>query len=98
MVEGAGLRLDFWAAREPRSRSSSGGGRGRGISRSYTRQGGAKVYYVLKGVGRFSLVGTEETLGEGELIVAPAGVEHGLSNSAGDPLLVLVLVAPPPTH
>lgn len=53
---------------------------------------------MLKGVGRFSLVGTEETLGEGELIVAPAGVEHGLSNSAGDPLLVLVLVAPPPTH
>lgn len=57
-----------------------------------------KVYYVLKGAGRFSLAGREETLKEGEALVAPAGVEHGLENVGPDPLLILVLVAPPPTH
>ena len=64
----------------------------------HTHDAQDKVYYVLKGAGRFSLGGTEETLKEGEALVAPAGVEHGLSNSGTDPLLILVLVAPPPTH
>ncbi len=63
-----------------------------------TCSGLAKVYYVLKGTGRFSLAGREEILREGEALVAPAGVEHGLSNRGPDPLLILVLVAPPPKH
>ncbi len=57
-----------------------------------------KIYYVLEGAGRFSLGGTTEMLGPGEVLVAPAGVEHGLDNVGPDPLLVLVVVAPPPTH
>ena len=57
-----------------------------------------KVYYVLKGAGRFSLAGREENLQEGEALVAPAGVEHGLENVGPDPLLILVMVAPPPKH
>jgi quercetin dioxygenase-like cupin family protein len=42
--------------------------------------------------------GTEERLVAGEAVVAAAGVEHGLVNDSPDPLLVLVLVAPPPPH
>lgn len=57
-----------------------------------------KLYYVLRGTGRFSLAGKEETLGEGEVLVAPAGVEHGLINDGPNPLVALVVVAPPPTH
>ena len=57
-----------------------------------------KIYYVLEGEGRFSLGETTETLRAGEILVAPAGVEHGLDNVGPDPLLVLVVVAPPPTH
>lgn len=57
-----------------------------------------KVYYVLKGAGRFSLAGSEEMLKEGEALVAPAGVEHGLENVGPDPLLILVMVVPPPKH
>lgn len=57
-----------------------------------------KVYYVVKGAGRFSLAGREETLKDGEALVAPAGVEHGLENTGPDPLLILVLLAPPPKH
>ena len=57
-----------------------------------------KIYYVLEGEGRFSLGETMETLRAGEILVAPTGVEHGLDNVGPDPLLVLVVVAPPPTH
>ena len=64
----------------------------------HTHDAQDKVYYVLKGAGRFSLAGREETLREGEALVAPAGVEHGLSNLGPGALLILVLVAPPPQH
>jgi len=57
-----------------------------------------KIYYVLEGGGRFVLGGREERLAAGEALVAPAGVEHGLTNDGPDPLLVLVVVTPPPPH
>jgi quercetin dioxygenase-like cupin family protein len=57
-----------------------------------------KIYYVLEGSGRFTLGESEETLSAGEALVARAGVEHGLVNDGGEPLLVLVVVTPPPPH
>lgn len=66
--------------------------------KAHTHAAQDKVYYVLKGTGRFSLGGKEETLASGEALVAPAGVEHGLVNDGTDPLVVLVVIAPPPTH
>jgi quercetin dioxygenase-like cupin family protein len=57
-----------------------------------------KIYYVLEGTGRFSLGDKEERVAAGEALVAEAGVEHGLVNDGGDPLLVLVVVTPPPPH
>jgi len=66
--------------------------------KAHTHDAQDKLYYVLRGTGRFSLAGKEEMLGEGEALVAPAGVEHGLVNDGPDPLVALVMVAPPPTH
>ena len=57
-----------------------------------------KIYYVLEGAGRFSLGPKEVRLSAGEALVAPAGVEHGLTNDGTEPLLVLVVVTPPPAH
>ena len=57
-----------------------------------------KIYYVVEGSGRVSVGGVEERLGPGEAVVAPAGVDHGLVNDSPEPLLVLVVVAPPPAH
>ena len=57
-----------------------------------------KIYYVLEGLGRFSLAGNDLRLATGEALVAPAGVEHGVANDGTDPLLVLVVVTPPPPH
>jgi len=57
-----------------------------------------KIYYLIEGSGRFSLGGKDERLSRGEALVAQAGVEHGLFNDGTDPMLVLVVVAPPPPH
>jgi quercetin dioxygenase-like cupin family protein len=57
-----------------------------------------KVYYVLEGNGRFTLAGQEEALRPGDALLAPSGNEHGLVNDGSGPLVVLVIVAPPPTH
>ena len=57
-----------------------------------------KIYYVLEGAGRFTLGAEGERLEAGDALVAPAGVEHGLVNDGGAPLLVLVVVTPPPPH
>ena len=57
-----------------------------------------KIYVVLEGRGRISVGGSEDTLGPGEAVIAPAGIEHGLVNDGPAQLLVLVVVTPPPPH
>ena len=57
-----------------------------------------KIYVVLEGRARITVGGSEDTLGAGEAVIAPAGVEHGLVNDGQAPVLVLVVVTPPPPH
>ena len=40
----------------------------------------------------------EQAIEPGVLVVAPAGVEHGLTNPSDGPLVVMVVVVPPPPH
>ena len=66
------------------------------VQKPHTHQGADKFYFVLEGAGRF-LVGSEErTASVGELVVAPAGVEHGVSNAGESRLSLLVTISPPP--
>lgn len=55
-----------------------------------------KVYLVLEGRARITVGDREEWLEPGELVVAPAGVPHGLGNPGPERLLGLVVVSPPP--
>ncbi len=57
-----------------------------------------KIYLGLAGRGRVTLDGREATLEPGEAVVARAGAVHGLVNEGTEPLLVVVVVAPPPAH
>jgi quercetin dioxygenase-like cupin family protein len=57
-----------------------------------------KIYMVLEGRVRISVGGSEDTLGPGEAVIAPAGVEHGLVNDGPDQGVLLVVVTPPPPH
>ena len=57
-----------------------------------------KLYVGVEGVGRVRVGEEEQRLEPGVLVVAPAGVAHGLDNPSDAPLVVLVVVVPPPRH
>lgn len=55
-----------------------------------------KLYYVLTGEGE-AVVGKETAaVAAGDLVLAPAGVPHGMRNTGSAPLAVLTVFAPPP--
>ena len=55
-----------------------------------------KVYQVVEGEGMFLLEGRELPMREGDLLIAPEGVPHGVRNTGGRRLLVLAILAPAP--
>jgi quercetin dioxygenase-like cupin family protein len=55
-----------------------------------------KVYYVIDGAGVFLLDGRELRMQAGDLLVAPDGVPHGVTNTSSARLLVLTMLAPAP--
>ncbi|HKZ01151.1 MAG TPA: cupin domain-containing protein [Pyrinomonadaceae bacterium] len=60
----------------------------------HAHDGADKFYFVLEGRGQF-VVGEEELEArEGMLIVAPAGIPHGVSNIEKGRLSLLVGIAP----
>lgn len=62
----------------------------------HAHAGADKIYAVLEGRGRFRIDAEEQELGEGMVILAPAGVEHGVRNSGPERLVLLVFMAPNP--
>lgn len=55
-----------------------------------------KFYYVVAGAGRFWLGEEQVTAGEGEVVWAPAGLRHGVSNDSDQTVTLLVGIAPAP--
>lgn len=55
-----------------------------------------KLYLVLEGSGVFLLAGRELPMRQGDLLVAPAGVPHGVRNGGAADLLLLAVLAPGP--
>ncbi|CAN5306754.1 cupin domain-containing protein [soil metagenome] len=63
----------------------------------HAHEGSDKVYYVLRGTGRFTVGEEERDLGEGNAVIARAGDPHGVSNETQDDLIILVTMAPRPS-
>jgi mannose-6-phosphate isomerase-like protein (cupin superfamily) len=62
--------------------------------RTHAHADADKFYFVLEGRGRFT-VGEEERDAEtGALVVAPAGIEHGVTNTGAARLSLLIAIAP----
>jgi quercetin dioxygenase-like cupin family protein len=57
-----------------------------------------KIYYVVEGRGLFTVGEEERELGPGEIALAPAGQNHGVTNRSQQRLVTLVLVTPKPHH
>lgn len=64
----------------------------------HTHAGQDKVYYVLEGRGVFKVDEEERELGAGEMVLAPAGSNHGVFNRTQQRLVTLVFVTPKPHH
>lgn len=60
----------------------------------HAHQGMDKVYHVLSGEGAFLLEGRELPMRDGDLLVAPDGVPHGVRNTGSGRLVVLAILAP----
>jgi mannose-6-phosphate isomerase-like protein (cupin superfamily) len=63
----------------------------------HAHEGSDKVYYVLRGTGRFTVGEEEQDLGEGQAVIARAGDTHGVRNETQEDLVLLVTMAPRPT-
>jgi mannose-6-phosphate isomerase-like protein (cupin superfamily) len=63
----------------------------------HAHEGSDKVYYVLRGAGRFTVGDEEEDFGEGHAVIARAGVPHGVRNATREDLVLLVTMAPRPS-
>lgn len=60
----------------------------------HAHEGADKFYLVLEGGARF-IVGDEEREAEsGALVIAPAGIEHGVTNTGDTRLSLLIAIAP----
>lgn len=55
-----------------------------------------KLYVVLQGTGEATVGSERKTVTAGDVILATAGVEHGMANPGAEPLVVLVVFGPPP--
>jgi mannose-6-phosphate isomerase-like protein (cupin superfamily) len=64
----------------------------------HAHKGADKIYFVLEGRGRFHIGGEEKDLGANQIVLAPADVEHGVRNAAGERLVLLVMMAPNPNR
>src|SRR5678816_298646 len=62
----------------------------------HSHEGMDKVYHVVEGEGVVLLEGRELPIAQGELVVAPEGVPHGIRNTGTGRLLVLAVLAPSP--
>jgi mannose-6-phosphate isomerase-like protein (cupin superfamily) len=63
----------------------------------HAHEGSDKVYYVLRGAGRFTVGDEERDLGEGNAVIARAGDPHGVRNETQEDLVILVTMAPRPS-
>jgi quercetin dioxygenase-like cupin family protein len=61
----------------------------------HAHQGADKFYFVLEGSGKFTVGAEEREADTGALVVAPAGIPHGVSNNGNGRLSLLVAIAPP---
>ena len=64
----------------------------------HTHIGSDKIYYVLDGRASVQVEEEHRELLPGQAVLAPSGMEHGVTNAASGPLTLLVFMAPKPSH
>lgn len=60
----------------------------------HAHDGADKFYFVLAGRGTFIVGDEEQIVNSGTVVIAPAGVPHGVTNTGDDRLSLLIAIAP----
>ena len=60
----------------------------------HAHEGADKFYFVVEGEGKFTIGHEERIAAAGALVLAPAGIAHGVENTSGERLSLLVARAP----
>jgi quercetin dioxygenase-like cupin family protein len=63
----------------------------------HTHPGQDKLYYILEGSGLVQIGEQTELLSAGDAALAPSGVVHSMRNSGPGRLVVMAVLAPPPS-
>ena len=63
---------------------------------AHTHNDQDKFYFVVEGEGEFVVGDEKRAAGEGAVVWAPAGVDHGVTNNGTKRLTLLVGIAPAP--
>lgn len=64
--------------------------------RVHTHSESDKIYYVLRGKGKFHIAGDEQDLVAGQAVVARPNQAHGVQNASYEDLVLLVFMTPRP--
>ena len=64
--------------------------------KTHSHDGADKIYFVLEGRGTFHIGGDSQELAAQTVVMAPSGVDHGVVNTSGERLVLLVYMAPKP--
>lgn len=65
---------------------------------AHTHEDSDKIYFVVNGRGLFQVGSEQKELKEHQIALAPSGQRHGVSNPGPERLVLLVFMAPKPTH
>jgi mannose-6-phosphate isomerase-like protein (cupin superfamily) len=60
----------------------------------HAHEGQDKFYFVVEGAGDFTVGDEQQRCGPGFTVLAPAGIDHGVSNAGAQRLVLLVGIAP----
>ncbi len=63
----------------------------------HSHAGQDKLYYVLEGSGVAKIGDEEQAVTAGDAAFAPSGVPHSMKNTGTTRLIVMAILAPPPT-
>jgi len=64
----------------------------------HSHDGSDKIYFVMEGNGLFQIGEKERELGKDEIALAASGEKHGVKNTGQERLVLLVFMAPKPSH
>ena len=63
----------------------------------HTHRGQDKLYFVVEGEGEVTVGDETDRVAPGDLVLAPEGVPHALENLGPGNLVVMAIIAPPPS-